>query len=372
MRKILASFAAALLLAPALAFAQAQDYIVLSYRNGIFVPYTMYLGRNGGQDGNLTFYNATGNAATALGPNSANSGFKIGSIVVGPGPVAGAQTVLVGDANAMATATTANQTTAMGWNVLQSITTGTGNTAFGYGTLSAATTGAGNTAIGFQAMGTGIVTGVGFNSSVGYNSLNSLTSGTHNVGIGASSLAFVTSGNFNVGVGYATGAGGVANTQVTTDSNLTLIGEGATKNNAGALTNSTAIGNAAQVTASNQVSIGNASVTQTQLHGQIAAAPGGAPTCSASCGTSPTVVGSDTAMIVTMGAAGVPASPFTITFSAAWPAAPSCNAIAAKTGMIAGKAPILAVPSTTTVIITTNGTAPANSDVYSIQCFGVQ
>lgn len=96
-----------------------------------------------------------------------------------------------------------------------------------------------------------------------------------------------------------------------------------------------------------------------------------APTCSASCGTSPSVVGSDSAMIVTMGATGTPASPFTVTFNTAFPSAPSCTAIAAKTGMVAGKAPILAVASTTTVVVTTNGTAPATADQYAIQCIGV-
>lgn len=96
------------------------------------------------------------------------------------------------------------------------------------------------------------------------------------------------------------------------------------------------------------------------------------PTCSASCGTSPTVVGSDTAMIVTMGSSGVPASPFTVTFNGTWAATPSCIAIASKTGMVAGKAPILAVASTTTVIVTTNGTAPSTTDTYAIHCIGVQ
>lgn len=96
-----------------------------------------------------------------------------------------------------------------------------------------------------------------------------------------------------------------------------------------------------------------------------------APTCSASCGTSPSVTGSDTAMTVTMGATGVPASPFTVTFNGTWASAPSCTANATKTGMVAGKAPILVVASTTTVAITTNGTAPATSDTYAIHCIGV-
>lgn len=96
------------------------------------------------------------------------------------------------------------------------------------------------------------------------------------------------------------------------------------------------------------------------------------PTCSASCGTSPSVSGSDTAMTVTMGATGAPASPFTVTFNTTWAAAPSCTANASKTGMVAGKAPILVVPSTTTVVVTTNGTAPGTADTYTIHCIGVQ
>lgn len=93
------------------------------------------------------------------------------------------------------------------------------------------------------------------------------------------------------------------------------------------------------------------------------------PTCSASCGTSPSVTGSDTTMTVTMGATGVPASPFTVTFNHTWASAPACIALAAKTGMVAAKAPILAVSGTGSVVITTNGTAPANGDVYAVHCF---
>lgn len=101
-------------------------------------------------------------------------------------------------------------------------------------------------------------------------------------------------------------------------------------------------------------------------------APTTSPTCSASCGTSSSVTGSDSAMIVTMGSSGVPASPFTVTFNGTWAATPSCTANASKTGMATGKKPLLVVASTTTVIITTDGTAPSTSDTYAIQCFGVQ
>lgn len=97
-----------------------------------------------------------------------------------------------------------------------------------------------------------------------------------------------------------------------------------------------------------------------------------APTCSASCGTSPSVVGSDTAMIVTMGASGVPASPFTVTFNGTWAAAPSCTVMSALNTMVVGKMAIAAPTTTTTVIVTTNGTAPGTSDKYFIHCIGIQ
>lgn len=96
------------------------------------------------------------------------------------------------------------------------------------------------------------------------------------------------------------------------------------------------------------------------------------PTCTANCGTGTiTVVGSDSAGIVTLGSTGSPASNWVITFNGTWAAAPSCNVMAAKTGMVSGKAPIVVVTTQTMMTVTTNGTAPANSDVYSWLCVGV-
>lgn len=92
------------------------------------------------------------------------------------------------------------------------------------------------------------------------------------------------------------------------------------------------------------------------------------PTCSASCGTSPSVVGSDTAMKVTMGASGVPASPFTITFNGTWPAAPSC-VVTSNTAQTT-RYVTAAVTSTTTISVTT-AAAPSTSDVFNVICHGV-
>lgn len=95
------------------------------------------------------------------------------------------------------------------------------------------------------------------------------------------------------------------------------------------------------------------------------------PTCSTNCGTSPSVVGSDTSMVVTMGASGAPASGWIVTFNGTWPAAPSCLVQSGLSTMVVGKMPIAVQTSTTTLTVTTNGTAPGNSDKYNVQCTGV-
>lgn len=96
-----------------------------------------------------------------------------------------------------------------------------------------------------------------------------------------------------------------------------------------------------------------------------------APTCTSNCGTSPSVTGGDTAGIVTMGATGAPASGWVVTFNGTWAAAPSCVVQSALSSMVVGKMPIAVQTSTTTLTVTTNGTAPANSDKYSYICIGV-
>lgn len=104
---------------------------------------------------------------------------------------------------------------------------------------------------------------------------------------------------------------------------------------------------------------------------QLSTAQTTAPTCSANCGTSPSVAGTDTAGIVTMGATGVPASGWVVTFNGTWPAAPSCTVTMALAGMAVGKLPLTVVASTTTMTVVTNGTAPSTSDKYAYTCVGV-
>jgi hypothetical protein len=111
----------------------------------------------------------------------------------------------------------------------------------------------------------------------------------------------------------------------------------------------------------------------TAIANQLRSTQALAPSCQGTtCGTSPSFVGSDTAMIVTMGSTGVPANPFVINFRATWAAAPSCIGQMAKGGMAIGKMPLTLAATSTQLTVTTNGTAPGNSDVYSIHCIGVQ
>jgi hypothetical protein len=105
---------------------------------------------------------------------------------------------------------------------------------------------------------------------------------------------------------------------------------------------------------------------------QLSTAQTTAPTCSSNCGTSPSVAGTDSAMRVTMGSSGSPASGFVVTFNGTWAAAPVCTVQMAKAGMVVGKQPLTVVTTTTTLTVVTNGTAPATTDVYAITCVGVQ
>ena len=104
---------------------------------------------------------------------------------------------------------------------------------------------------------------------------------------------------------------------------------------------------------------------------QVSYAQTTVPTCTSNCGTSPSVAGTDTAGIVTMGSSGVPASGWVITFNGTWPAAPSCVVQSALAGMVVGKMPIVVATTTTTMTVTTNGTAPSTSDKYAYHCYGV-
>jgi hypothetical protein len=119
---------------------------------------------------------------------------------------------------------------------------GVKNTACGHSSLYNATTGAYNTSVGWQAMysnGTG-----NRNTAIGYLSLYGTTN-DYNVGIGANALYSNTTGSKNTALGYYADV------------------------SSGGLQNATAIGYKAKATGSNQIMLGNSSVTAVRTYGDI-------------------------------------------------------------------------------------------------------
>lgn len=91
-----------------------------------------------------------------------------------------------------------------------------------------------------------------------------------------------------------------------------------------------------------------------------------APTCTTNCGTSPSISGSDTAMVVTLGT-GAPASPVTVTFNGTWATAPACQAGNRTTAANN----VTRVDSTTTTAVVYFAAGPAASDLVAVLCLGV-
>lgn len=117
------------------------------------------------------------------------------------------------------------------------------------------------TSIGYRNMPS-LTTGSG-NTSVGAESMLNLLTGAQNTSIGNQSLINVT-GNNNVGVGKRSGqtiTSGGQNTIIGTDADVT----------SSTLSNASALGYGAQVSASNSIQLGNSSVTNVKTSGTITA-----------------------------------------------------------------------------------------------------
>ncbi len=150
--------------------------------------------------------------------------------------------------------TTGKENTGTGFKSLYSNTTGVMNTAYGINSLYSNTTGSYNDA--------------------GPNGLYSNTSGSNNTANGTSALFSNTTGFDNTAIGFK--AGYSESVALQTNSSSTFIGNNANTSVDG-LTNVVVIGSTAQATQSNQVVLGNTSITQTILRGNVGigtAAPG--------------------------------------------------------------------------------------------------
>ena len=181
-------------------------------------------------------------------------------------------------------ATGANNT-AIGYQSLVITSTGSDNTAVGYQTLYL-NTGSDNTAIGYRSLynnTSGINnTGIGHisllnnagginNAGIGCASLEKNTSGDDNTAIGYQSLGKITSGDKNVGIGKGAGflvSSGAAN-EISTYS--IYLGYD-TRPNADGDVNEIVIGHTARGNGSNTVTLGNSSIVNTYLQGEVVVA----------------------------------------------------------------------------------------------------
>jgi hypothetical protein len=224
--------------------------------------------------------NTTGSNNVAVGYNALTSntdGFQ--NVAVGSQALdantSGDYNTAVGY-DSLSAATTANYNTGAGYRALNAATTGAGNTALGSDALLLVSTGADNVAVGYAALdaytgsdavavgrsalgantsGTGntavgkdaallVVTGA-YNVAVGWQALDAATT-SNNTAVGASALGALTSGANNVALGFQAGD------SLTTGSNNTVIGYDA---------------DVSAVGVSNEVTLGNSSVTSFRIPG---------------------------------------------------------------------------------------------------------
>jgi hypothetical protein len=134
-------------------------------------------------------------------------------------------------------ATTGQRNTAVGVSALQSISTGSFNAAAGFGALWSNNTGS-------------------FNTAMGENGLLFNTGGSYNTGTGLAALYRNTTGNNNTALGYGAGVTATEANANTTGSNNTFLGFQAGPGTSTQLTNATAIGANALVSASNALVLG--------------------------------------------------------------------------------------------------------------------
>lgn len=160
---------------------------------------------------------------------------------------------------------TAARNVAIGESAMLNNTTGYFNNAIGFEALKANTTGAGNAVLGSRALLAN--TTAHDNAAIGDNALYSNTTGYENQAVGYKALYLNTLGYHNVAIGYSAGY------NVTEGFRNTFLGDETNVNSgiAATVNNSTAIGYSANITASNQIVLGNSSVTEVVTSGQISA-----------------------------------------------------------------------------------------------------
>ena len=185
---------------------------------------------------------------TFVGTNAGNFGMS------GPNNTASGSQALYSN-------TAGGNNTASGFQALSSNTEGWNNTASGAGALGTNTSGSWNTASGFQALSSN-TTG-NYNTADGYFALYSNSDGSYNTASGYDALGLNCSGvssgcaaHYNTALGYYAGVTSTAANANKTGANNTFIGAYSGPGTPAPLTNATAIGYNALVSASNSLVLG--------------------------------------------------------------------------------------------------------------------
>jgi trimeric autotransporter adhesin len=183
--------------------------------------------------------------------------------------------VAVGD-SAMFLNRAGSQNVGVGSKVLYSNGGGSYNTATGFRSMYSNTDGGYNVAVGSEAMyatntgsynvGAGYQTlyynKASYNTATGAYTANNNTTGTFNTGAGFASLYLNNTGSYNTGTGAYAGYSNVSGSGNTALGYFADFGSSA-------FTNATAVGYNAVATASNQVMLGNSSVTSVRAAGSV-------------------------------------------------------------------------------------------------------
>ena len=152
--------------------------------------------------------------------------------------------------------------TAIGGRAGANLTSGSFNVAVGEIALHSAIDNSGEVAVGQGSLWQ--ASHGGSNTAVGVNSLYNLSAGTSNTAIGSNALFYTVPSTSNQGFNTALGAS--AGTQNQTGQGNTFLGAGANSGSATNLTNATAIGYNAQVTATNALVLGQTAQNGVQVN----------------------------------------------------------------------------------------------------------
>jgi len=207
---------------------------------------------------NSSYFNTAGNQNVAIGMNTLGMN-TTGSRIVAIGREA-LKNNTVDDNIAIGTYalfsnTTGEYNTVVGHSALGNNTIGHDNTGVGYKALYSNVSGHKNSALGYSVLYNNY--GGRTNTACGYETAYSNTSGNRNSVIGFQTFYNNTSGSRNVAVGYK-----ALYYNQTGDYNTAIGSNAGSVNTETALENTTAIGNEASVTASNQIRVGNTSVSE--------------------------------------------------------------------------------------------------------------